>query len=639
MLNYLRRHAGSWMIKALLVGIALSFVIGFGILPALRNKGGEDLVVAKIGRRVISRGEWDLAYENLRRFYQEIYKDRFSEEMVKQLQLRETALDKLINQALQLEEAKRLHIQASDTEVQDRIRALPYFQRDGLFSRELYLNLLRRNSLAPSEFERQQRDELRVEKLQQLMLATVRVSEQELWDQYVLEKEEISLRAVKLAPADFEDGVEVSDDKLKAFFQSHSEDFLTPERVRVEVLEIDPRLYQDQVTVYTGNIEEYYDSHYDEFSRPEEVRLRHILLQVPKEAGAPVREEKRRQLENLREKVQQGEDFAALARKVSEDRATAGRGGDLGMVKKGDLAPEVEKAAFSLKPGEVSGVVASPFGLHLLKVEEHLEERVDPLDEVREKIREELKGQEAWRQARKKAEEVIWKSKEGADLKEAAGGDAAGPVPRQTGWFSRGEAVEGLSGDESMQQVIFALKPGEVSQAVKGKTGYYVFRLLERRAPEAPPFEEVKDRLEKPFRAEAARELARAKAEELAERLAKGERFETIAGEGGAGLVAIDTGLFSRLRTFVPKVGASADLVESAFSLSQEDPAAKKAFEVNGVFYLVRLQDRKTPERTAFLAEQESFRRRQEQKKKEEILRQWLSDLRQRQQVEIKGVS
>jgi len=637
MLNYLRTHAGSWLIKSLLLGIALSFVIGFGILPSVRDRDGEELVVAKIGRRVISRGEWDRAYENLRRFYQEMYKERFTEEMVKPLQLREAALDNLINQALQLEEAKRLNIRVSDEELQERIRTLPYFQRDGVFSRQLYLSLLGRNGISAGEFEKQQRDELRVEKLQQLIRDTVKVSEEELWERYLLEKEEVELTAAKLDPRDFEDAVEVTEERLQSFLQRRQEEFLNPERVRVECVEIDPEAFREQVTVYTGEIEEYYDSHYDEFSHPEEVRLRHILFQVRQDADSSSVEEKTRLLEELRERVRKGEDFALLAGKYSEDRMTAGNGGDLGAVKRGDLVSEVEKAAFSLKAGETSGVIVSPYGLHLLQVQDRREERVDPLEEVKERIREELRNEGAWRLARKKAEEIIWKSKEGADFQAVVQGEPAGVSLRQTGLVARGEPVAGLSGEAPLQEEVFSLQAGQVSQAVKQKNGYGVFRILERQAPQPPPFEEVRARLEEPFRREASRELAGKRAEELAQRLARGEPFEVVAAD--AGLVPFDAGPVSRLRAFVPQVGSAADLVESAFALSLEKPAAATPFEVNGSYYLVRLKERRTPERSQFLAEEKSFRTRQEQQKKDEVLREWLSDLRRRQQVEIKEIS
>ncbi len=233
MLSYLRRNAGSWMIKVILVGIALSFIIGFGILPTLRDPSGDTNEVARVADEIITRAHWNQAYENMVRFYKDLYKDRFSDEMVKQMRLRETALDNLINQALQRQEAERLKLEVSDAELQDRIRELPYFQRNGKFSKDLYLNLLSRNRMNPSEFEAMQREELLIQKLQGLIRGNVKVSEQELRDQYGLDNEQVDLNVLVMDPRAFEDLVAVDDEVLRPYFQENSDRYLSPEKVRV----------------------------------------------------------------------------------------------------------------------------------------------------------------------------------------------------------------------------------------------------------------------------------------------------------------------------------------------------------------------------------------------------------------------
>ena len=632
MLSYMRKNAGSWLIKVLLFGVALSFVIGFGILPALRDEEGGGVVVAQVGERRITRGEWNQAYENLLQVYRRAYQDRFSEEMVKQMRLRETALDNLINMALQLHEARRLGLEVSDEDLRDRIRSLPYFQRNGSFAKDQYLRLLQMNRLTAADFEKQQRDEMLVEAFQNFVRGTVKVSEQELWNSYMLEKEQVRLEALVVSPASFEAAVEVEEEALKDFFGRNSEGFLTPEKVKAAYVLVAPGPYRDQVKVYTGDIEEYYDSHIEEFSVPEDLHLRHILLRVLPGADESVRMEKRKTMEGLLERVRAGEDFGELAKIYSEDPGSKKGGGDLGYVKKGTLVPEVERAAFDLKPGEVSDIVSSSFGLHLIKVEDYRASNVEPLEGVKEKIRETLTEEKAWRLARRKAEESSWDLKEKGGLPEA--GSLQGDfVVKETDYFSRTDAIPDLGREASFIQTAFSLEPGRMSEVIRGDKGYYLLQVIEKKAPETPSLEEVRDRVEKQFRREESKNLAMEKAKEVLEAARGGASVDTLTEQEG--IEAIDTGFITRLRRFVPRIGASEEILERAFKLTEGSPWAKQVFEVNGKFYVIRFQERREPDRAAFLAEKEELRTQQQTQKAQEIYREWLTELRKQQEVKI----
>ena len=474
-----------------------------------------------------------------------------------------------------------------------------------------------------------------VEAFQGLVRGTVKVSEQELWNRYVLDKEQVDLEVFVVNPVAFEAAVPVGDADLRAYFEGHSDGFLTPERLKAAYVFVAPEPYRDQVKVYTGDIEEYYDSHIEEFSSPEELRLRHILLRVPVGADASLRQEKRETLEALSERVRKGEDFAELAKIYSEDHGSKEQGGDLGYVRKGKLVPEVEEAAFSLKPGEVSGVVTSSYGVHLLKVEDYRASRVEPLDGVQERIRETLTEEKAWRLARRKAEEYFWDVKEKGALPET--GSSAGEfVVKETGYFSKAGTIPGLGQEESLKQVAFSLEPGRISEVTKGERGYYILQVIERKEPEVPPFEEVRDRVEKQVRREESRDLAREKAEQILELARSGTSSEELTKQEG--VKSLETGFFSRLRTHVPRIGASEELLESAFALTEQDPWPKKVFEVNGKFYVFRLKERKGPTQDAFLAEIQELRKEHEQEKAQQIFREWLSELRKQQEVKINVV-
>lgn len=633
MLSYMRRNAGSWLIKAMLVGVALSFVIGFGILPTLRE-GDPGFVVAEVGDRRITRGQWEAAYENMRRFYQQIYNDQLTQERIKQMRLRETALDNLITRALEQQEAARLGLQVSDDELQGRIRSLPYFQRNGLFDRDIYLRVLSRNQLTPDAFENDQREQMLLERLHQFVRGAVKVSELELWRNYLLEQEKVNLQFLVFDPTAYRDKVTVEEESVRKFFKENEDLFRTSERVEISYARFSHEAYLHRVEVRPEDIEEYYELHLDEFSHPEEVRLRHILLKLEPGFKEEVFEEKKRALQEILEKVRKGEDFAALARAHSED-ATAIRGGDLGYVKRGELVPEVESAAFALKPGEVSDIVSSPFGLHILKAEDVRAARQDALDEVKERIREGIAREKARQLARRKAEEFLWETKESGKMEGILLDGEAVPVA-SSGLLGPDDPLPDVGREPAVLQAAFGLQKGERSAVVKGDRGFYVLEVRERRGPEIPAFEAVREQVEAKYRDSASRDLAKEAAEQALEKLRGGEVLEQIAASFGKAVQ--ETGFFSRLSGVVPRMGKSDEVAAKVFSLSEKDPVPDRVFEVNQKFYVFRLKDHMIPAREEMLAKKESLLEEYRKSKEEAVYRDWLSALRERSHVKVKAL-
>ena len=280
MLSYMRRNAGSWIIKAMLIGIALTFVIGFGILPTMKNKQEEAGAIAKVGHRLITRSQLDQEYNRLVQAYQQMYKDKLTEDLLKQLNLKEQVLNSLINNALQLEEARKMDLDVTDEEIQTWIQSIPYFQRDGTFSRDQYLRVLELNRIGPAEFESKQREELIVRKVDQLVRNSAKVSDQELWDSFRLDKEKIRLTYLAFDPKQYEGQIKTNEKQLQEYFQKHAESYRTPEKIQIVCALFRPEDYEGEVQILTGDIEEFYDDHIDQYSHPEEVNIRHILLKA-----------------------------------------------------------------------------------------------------------------------------------------------------------------------------------------------------------------------------------------------------------------------------------------------------------------------------------------------------------------------
>ncbi len=181
-------------------------------------------------------------------------------------------------------------------------------------------------------------------------------------------------------------------------------DFLMTEYIKKEVI--------GKIDVSAEDIDAYYKTHQEEFRTPEMVKARHILVKVDKTAPEEAKKAAKEKAEGLLKRLKGGEDFAKIAAEFSDDPGSKAKGGDLGFFAKGRMVPEFEKAAFSLKPGELSDVVETPFGFHIIKVDEKKESTLEPLDKVKDKIREKISAD----RRKAKIEEFVKKAMDDAGV-------------------------------------------------------------------------------------------------------------------------------------------------------------------------------------------------------------------------------
>ncbi len=630
----MRRNAGSWIIKVLFVLIALTFVGGFGILPQVRRWEERKELVAEVGDHIVTRTQVEHAYQRLLQTYQQVYKDKITEEMVKQLRLKEVALNGLINNALQIQEARKLGIDVTDEELQNWIQSLPYFQKDGRFSKEQYLRILRLSNIEPGIFESQQREELIIGKMGQLVRDSVKLSDQELWNTYRLEHEKVKLFYLVFKPSAYERVIKPTEQQLREYYTNHQEAYKTPEKRKVVCAVFRPEDYMQEVQVLTEDIEEYYDLHIDEFSHPEEMRLSQIMLKAGPHEEREALEHKRKLLEQVLERIHKGDDFARLAKQYSQD-STAKEGGSLGFVKKSELVPELAQVAFSLKPGEVSGIVMSPYGMHILKAEEYRSSKVDSLDMVKPTVEKAVRSEKARLLARRKAEEYLWalRDKGGAAALSVGAETGTRPVVIATGYFARGEPVPGIGYDEAFTRTAFSLEPNTLSEVVKGATAFYVLKVVDKKEPAVPPYEEVASAVTKDVVRQESIAYAQKRAEAVLAQAAKGQDLSALA--KAEGIEVGETDWFSRMTRFIPGVGSSEALKEAAFSLSPRSPIPKHPIEIDGAFYVIKFKERIEPRQEDFEANKEAMQKQEQRKKQEEMFQSWLAGLRSTVKIKV----
>jgi peptidyl-prolyl cis-trans isomerase D len=619
MLRFLRKYSSSTGIKILYGVLAALFVIwGVGAV------GGQRVdVVARVQGATISRRDVDRATAALQRRYDDMLRGQLSPELARSLDIRGRALDQLIDEALIRNEAARLGITVTESELIEAITQMPELQENGRFDRSRLEDFLR-GQRDRGEFEDELRRSILFRRLQSLVTDGVQVTPAEVEDRYRLDHERADLAFVRIPAADLGKDVVPSDDELQRHLDEHADRYRVPTRVRARYVAYRPADFTAQVEPKDGEIAEYYELHKeDRFTEPEQVRARHILVKVPADASAEVKAAARKKAEGLLAAVKGGADFATLARKSSDDPGSAAKGGDLGLFPRGRMAPEFEAAAFALEPGGVSDVVETSFGFHVIKVEEHRPGGPKPLDQVRDEIVETLKKERAFELARQEAEAARRKVARGTPFAEAV----AGRTLEETPPFAAGADVPGVGRVKAFGDSAFALGAGEVSDLIETDDAIYLLAPFDRVEAHTPALADVRDRVLADVRRERGEAAARERGEKLLAR-ARESGLEKAAAEAGADVQT--TGAFDRRTATIPKIGPAPALRADAFSLTADAPLAPKVYAVGGDAIVAALRERLPADMSGFAAARDALQDSLLQQKREAVLTAYMDYLKER---------
>src|SRR3990172_6314695 len=422
MIQALRRNLKAlsitlWVVIAAFIGTSF-FVWGKGSIT-----GGDSNAVATVNGEEIPIERYQRLYRSYLEFYRQVFKDRFTTETAERLGISQQVVDFLVDEVLVLQRAQAEGIQVGDEELRAKIQAIRAFQEDGKFSRDRYAALLNRAKIDPATFEADQRREIVRKKLEATVKEGIKVSDAEIRQAYEFRREKVRAAWAQVEISPLMTDVKVTDAELEDFLKKNALRFQEPERRRLQYVLLSPKTFIKPAT--DAEVERYYKEHVAEFEKPRRVKVAHILVRVPPVGGSEAEEKAKAKVLEVLKRVRAGEDFAKLAKDVSEDPASAGSGGDLGYVARGELVPAFEQAAFALKRGEVSQEpVRTPFGYHAIKVTDIQEGGRRPLKEVAA----EIKGKSPGRPG-------------GGGGGGGKGGGGKGPPRGRKGFPRRGEAA------------------------------------------------------------------------------------------------------------------------------------------------------------------------------------------------------
>ena len=591
MLDFVRNKQKSIIIKIAFAIIILSFVIGYAMLSSPGGPAGEDqsAEAAIVNGKAIAFNDFQTTYSNLYQVYQNIYQDQFTPALEKQLKLAEKTLDSLIDQVLLQDEAERQQIEISGKELVDAIANIPAFQENGVFSKDRYLQVLAYQRLSSEQFEAMQRSELISTKVREQLQAGVTVTDEEIDEEFRNNNEKVNLNYVSLTPASFEKKVKVTDEALATYFAEQQEVFRTPEMVSLRYLQFVPERYLDEVTFDENELEKYHRRHLDQFEILEKIKASHILIKVDEGTDETVREEKKAFAEKLLEEVKSGKDFAELARVNSDDAASAVKGGNLGYFTRGSMVKPFEQAAFNMKPGDISEVVETTFGYHIIKVEEYTEPGVRSLEESMDEVKAGLRQEKAKQLAFEKAMDAYNINRKTGDLEAAATTNELGL--KESGLFARDGYIDGIGSNAEIINAAHLLEENTLAKPVATDDGIILFALKERVASHIPELDEVKDLVTASYQATEAVKLAKAAAEELVADLVDGGSLVKLAKRGK--YTVEETGEFTRTYSpFVPRLGTSEELSTAAFEVKEGETAIDQLFEIQKRFVVVEVKER-----------------------------------------------
>ncbi len=591
MLDFVRNKQKSIIIKIAFAIIILSFVIGYAMLSSPGGPAGEDqsAEAAIVNGKAIAFNDFQTTYSNLYQVYQNIYQDQFTPALEKQLKLAEKTLDSLIDQVLLQDEAERQQIEISGKELVDAIANIPAFQENGVFSKDRYLQVLAYQRLSSEQFEAMQRSELITTKVREQLQAGVTVTDEEIDEEFRNNNEKVNLNYVSLTPASFEKKVKVTDEALATYFAEQQEVFRTPEMVSLRYLQFVPERYIDEVTFDENELEKYHRRHLDQFEILEKIKASHILIKVDEGTDETVRAEKKAFAEKLLEEVKAGKDFAELARVNSDDAASAVKGGNLGYFTRGSMVKPFEQAAFNMKPGDISEVVETTFGYHIIKVEEYTEPGVRSLAESMDEVKAGLRQEKAKQLAFEKAMDAYNINRKTGDLEAAATTNELGL--KESGLFARDGYIDGIGSNAEIINAAHLLEENTLAKPVATDDGIILFALKERVASHIPELDEVKDLVTASYQATEAVKLAKAAAEELVADLVDGGSLVKLAKRGE--YTVEETGEFTRTYSpFVPRLGTSEELSTAAFEVREGETAIDQIFEIQKRFVVVEVKER-----------------------------------------------
>jgi peptidyl-prolyl cis-trans isomerase D len=595
MLSIIREHADSWMIKAILWLIIFAFVgtifYSWGMGGSSGSSGG---VIASVNGEEIRQGEYERTFNNIVDFYRQQFKNQFSNDMIKKLDLKNQALEALIQKKILLHEAKKQNIQVSNEEVISFIKNIPAFKSNKKFSEIAYKSYIKSQRLTPGEFEETQRQTLLLDKLEKIFRTNSKASKSEILKEFRNQEDKVKLEYVRFTNDNFTSKTKISEQALKDYFQANKPKFEISPQIRVQYVKVEPKNFQSQIEPREEDIEDYYQTKIANFHVKKKYEASHILTSLkPLDIERDITEnEKEKEADEkaklksteLLERLNKGADFSEVAKKHSDDPSSGKNGGSLGEFPEGTMVSAFEKALDKLKPGEISKPILSPFGYHIIKLENRTEKRIKPLSEVKDQIIQTLKIIKARQRVKRIIKRIHQAAQKDKNLSKAA--ESHQLETAETDFFSReSHTLLEIGNQPDFFNTAFSLEKNKVSEPIITPEVSFVLKITEEKSRYIPELSKVKEKVKEVLIESNNKAATLKKFDELKDNLAKEKDLKKVF--NGYDITIRNTPFFSKAES-IPGIGDIKQIKEKAFSMKIGEFSSAK---VRNRFYLYKLED------------------------------------------------
>ncbi len=490
MLDLIRNNSQSLGVKLAFGIIILVFVFwGLGSVQSINNS----TTLATVNEEAITVIDFEQAYQQARESVR-AQNPQVTPEQIKQMQLPQQVMQQLVMNALLREEVKRLQLSISPEVLRKAILAMPAFHNaEGKFDPALYKTLVDARFLGAGNFEKYVEEQMTQEQLREDMTLTAQGFSTETSAFMAYTYEERDIEFVFFPAADYLTGVEApAEDSVKAYYESHRNAYALPAKADVSYIKVNPIEIGKPASFSAEAVKAYYDAKQSDFSEAKKFKASHILLALAETASEEEVKLATEKMQGILDQIKAGADFAALAKEHSADTGTKDNGGSLDWVREGDTVPAFNDTLMSMKPGQVSDIVRTNFGLHIIKVDDFQEAKVQDLAAVEEQIRTDLAREAGLVKIREVVDALIEANVLGNDLNEAA--KAQGLSLMQTGLMTAPELEKELFMPAEQVAKIFTVGAGvPLDTALEtSDLSYVIARVAQKEEASVRPFDEVK---------------------------------------------------------------------------------------------------------------------------------------------------
>jgi peptidyl-prolyl cis-trans isomerase D len=571
----------STLMKRILFGVA-GVVLGGSMLLYLVPQGP---ATGEVSTDIVAKvGDESVTVNDIR---QQLNQIEHNNQVPRQLEslYAQQILQNLVFQRELEYEAKRLGITVSDRERADRIRLyLPMAFSGGSFvGMDQYTALVQqRFQLTVAAFEELIRQGLLEEKFRKLVTDGISVGPAELEEEYRYKNEKIKLDYALIKPEDLEAKIALTDAEIKAEYEKNKSKYQVPERRSVRYALLDTNQLRQTIQIPEDVLKKQYQDNIQQYEVPNQVHVQHILFKTVGQTDAEVAETKKKAEDVLRQ-ARKGAKFDELAKKYSEDPGSKDKGGDLGWIRQGQTVPEFEKEAFSLGPGQISDLVRTQYGFHIIKVLEKQTAHTKPFDEVKDSLRAQALLNQAEKQATDTVDQISKAIRQSSKIPLDDLAKQYHLTLGETRPVSASDPLLELANSQDVKDEIFRLRSGELSMPIHTDRGYVVLALKASFPAHQGTLEEVRDQVTSDLKKEQSLQQAKSKADELARRAKGGEKFDAAA--NALGLVAKTSDSISRDGSIAG--AASGKQLGRAFNLKPGDVGAPLSLGQNWFVYRV----------------------------------------------------